>query len=406
MTGAAIRRRVRPARAAMPALLGLALGACAAAGLSPQASVERAVCHTDAAAIYADFAGARVGDCIVRDAHRLSLMIHPERPAPINLSPWYAFRYDLAAGGPVTVELRYSLGEHRYRPKVWRAGRWEALDEAHLATGVDELGAYTAFQLPSNGRFIAAQEVIDAADTQDWATALARRGGGRIERIGRSREGRAIDAVSFGRDDARHVVLILGRQHPPEISGALALQAFAERLLDDSPEMRRFRSDVRIVLVPLVNPDGVEHGHWRTNRSGVDLNRDWRTQSQPETRAVAEYVGRLHRPGRSSLALVLDFHSTNRNLFYIQGAEERTSPAGFTTHWLTRARERLSGYEFAIEPRTAEPGSGTAKNYFYQNFGIPSITYEVGDDTGRADIAAAARVFASTLAETWRGAHL
>ncbi|HEY5643461.1 MAG TPA: hypothetical protein VIS31_11360 [Woeseiaceae bacterium] len=41
---------------------------------------------------------------------------------------------------------------------------------------------------------------------------------------------------------------------------------------------------------------------------------------------------------------------------------------------------------------TPEPANG--KNHMYKRHGIPSMTYEVGDETSRADASAAARVFA------------
>lgn len=34
-------------------------------------------------------------------------------------------------------------------------------------------------------------------------------------------------------------------------------------------------SNYLIVLIPMVNPDGVIHGNSRCNLSGLDLNRNW-----------------------------------------------------------------------------------------------------------------------------------
>ena len=42
----------------------------------------------------------------------------------------------------------------------------------------------------------------------------------------------------------------------------------------------------------------------------------------------------------------------------------------------------------------ATPETANGKNYMYKRYGIPSMTYEVGDETSRADASAAARVFA------------
>jgi len=42
----------------------------------------------------------------------------------------------------------------------------------------------------------------------------------------------------------------------------------------------------------------------------------------------------------------------------------------------------------------ATPEAANGKIYMYKRDGIPSMTYEVGDETSRVDASAAARVFA------------
>lgn len=68
--------------------------------------------------------------------------------------------------------------------------------------------------------------------------------------------------------DAENVVLLIGRQHPPEVTGAIAMVAFVEQLLRDEEgpcELCAFHADTNLVIVPLVNPDGVDAGNWRHN---------------------------------------------------------------------------------------------------------------------------------------------
>ena len=38
------------------------------------------------------------------------------------------------------------------------------------------------------------------------------------------------------------------------------------------------------------NPDGVDSGYWRHNSNGVDLNRDWIEFTQPETKAIKQFL--------------------------------------------------------------------------------------------------------------------
>jgi hypothetical protein len=58
--------------------------------------------------------------------------------------------------------------------------------------------------------------------------------------------------------------------------------------------------------------------------------------------------------------------------------------------------ELLPDYEFTQEKRAASE-SANGKNYMYQRYGIPSVTYEVGDETDRDSINRAAAVFAQEM---------
>src|SRR3546814_5185364 len=59
---------------------------------------------------------------------------------------------------------------------------------------------------------------------------------------------------------------------------------FVDELAADSPLARDFRERTLVIVLPLLNPDGVVEGNWRGNINGQDLNRDWGpfTQSRSE----------------------------------------------------------------------------------------------------------------------------
>ena len=68
------------------------------------------------------------------------------------------------------------------------------------------------------------------------------------------------------------------------------------------------------MVFPLMNPDGVDLGHWRHNAGGIDLNRDWALYRQPETRLVADFIVKEVKTQKSQLVLGLDFS------FYTKGS--------------------------------------------------------------------------------------
>lgn len=60
-------------------------------------------------------------------------------------------------------------------------------------------------------------------------------------------------------------MMVIGRLHPPEVTGQFALQAFVESLCMDSETAKKFRKEYTVYVVPMMNPDGVDNGHWRHN---------------------------------------------------------------------------------------------------------------------------------------------
>jgi len=117
--------------------------------------------------------------------------------------------------------------------------------------------------------------------------------------IGQSREGRAIPLVAihhpqtvFGQT-AR--LLIIARQHGSEAAGTEAMMALIWYLAQsNSPADVELLRRLTFAIVPMVNPDGAVKND-RHNGADVDLNRDWVSISQPETRAV-EWAFRVWRP--------------------------------------------------------------------------------------------------------------
>ncbi|WP_161595928.1 M14 family metallopeptidase [Flavisphingopyxis soli] len=325
---------------------------------------------------------------MIEGERSFSLVIAPEHAPPINPSPWYAFRYSAQPGGDVTVRLSYLEAKHRYAPKLTRNG---VVSELPVSIANDERSALVT--LPEGSGTVSAQPMLSSADYAAFARDLVRDYGGERLDLGRSLDGRPIEAIRFGDVSADATIVILGRQHPPEVTGFYALEPFVRALARSMQQDKLLGTRYQILAVPLLNPDGVDRGHWRANRGGVDLNRDWGAFTQPETRAVRDWLAshaKLTRP-----VVMIDFHSTARNLFYVQGDEAGATNARFLETWLAGKEAQFTGYPFTIEKRNANPGSGTAKNWFFECFAIPAYTYEVDDDANPAETATAARLLAA-----------
>lgn len=349
-------------------------------------------CTTTAASISFDFEGAPLAPCTIEGEREFSVVIAPEHAPPINPSPWYAFRYRADGPGNLIVHLRYLEAKHRYRPKWQSNTRATVLDAS-----VGDDGRTATLVLPPGEAVVSGQELIGANEQAVLMARLDRSAAVTRETLGRSLGGRPVEALRIGEPTARRLVILLGRQHPPEVSGAIAMEHFLETLVARADAGELAAQEIQVLAIPLLNPDGVARGHWRANLGGEDLNRDWGRFTQPETRAVAAWLARL--PSHIHPVLMVDFHSTSRNVFYVQGDEASEEQERFLARWLGGKEQLIAGYPFAIERRNANPGSGTAKNWFHTAHGIPAYTYEVGDETDRAAIAEAARLFAKSLLE-------
>ena len=90
--------------------------------------------------------------------------------------------------------------------------------------------------------------------------------------IGETNLGRPIWVLDItkGTPTDKPLLLFFTRQHPPEVTGYFAFKSFVEELINNNPVAELFLNKYRVLAFPLVNPDGVDLGHWRHNASGID----------------------------------------------------------------------------------------------------------------------------------------
>ena len=248
-----------------------------------------------------------------------------------------------------------------------------------------------SFVLDGAYRWVAGQEIIDTWDYQHWIRSLEDRDDVTAHMVDRSVQGRPVYLAETA--DRAEFVLFIGRQHPPEVTGAIGMKAFMNTVFADTELARQFRERFKLGVVPLMNPDGVVAGHWRHNLGHLDINRDWGPFTQPETRLVGDLLDEFDA-GDYELRMFVDFHSTDENVFYTQ--QEPTNPAGFTRTWLENAAPRVQNYPFS-ESAGRVQNAAIAKNYIYSRYDIPAVTFEAGDETDRDAVVGAARIFAEEL---------
>lgn len=98
------------------------------------------------------------------------------------------------------------------------------------------------------------------------------------ERLCRTLAGCDCDMLTVtGRDRGRKKqgVVFTGRVHPGETVGSWMLQGVVEFLLSEDPVAKSLRNRFVFYIVPMLNPDGVIQGNYRTSLIGCDLNRKY-----------------------------------------------------------------------------------------------------------------------------------
>ena len=377
------------------AIFGLLLCALLASGCAaPQYPDRHQSCHSGTVLLDAHFDGGQLGNCVIPEAGVFELTLFPEDMPPINPSPWYAYRVSGQPGDRIVIRMKFhdANGYARYWPKISHDGTtWERANDGQVTVSADNRDVELRLELKKARVWVAGQEILAQDFYRQWINQLEDRPVIETGLVGISREGRPIYLAETA--DRPEFILLMGRQHPPEVTGAVTMRSFIDTVLGDTELAQQFRSRFKLAIVPLVNPDGVAAGHWRHNTGSVDVNRDWGPFTQPESRSVLRWVEQQEAAGRK-LQLMLDFHSTFEDLFYTQPVSE--DPPDFASIWLGASAARLPDFPFkhAAGPTSEQPNS---KNYFFTSRGIPAITYESGDETDRDQLETSAVVFAEEM---------
>lgn len=354
-------------------------------------------CSTDTVKIDFSFSGSGNLSCEVIKSDYIKIFINPELDDSINPSPWFAFRKSEHSKS-IKLALDYKNYHHRYHPKISIDKKsWDKIDEANISKKENGKIVVIDFLPSSQKNYVASQELITNFWYNKWYNELENSGRVRREVIGFSVLKNPIPMFFVEKNINNPYILILGRQHPPEVTGAFAMRGFINQLLNKNSLSDSFLKNYNILFVPLMNPDGVMNGYWRYNENKKDLNRDWGIFIQPETDAVNKKLTELKN---KKLALFIDFHSTFKNLFYISDIAEESPLKNFLKDWLLDSRKSLSEANYKYEIiNSLNKDNGVSKNYIYNKYKIPSVTYEVSDNEDRDVIQQSSSILAINLME-------
>ena len=330
-----------------------------------------------------DFQGARLNDVIKKNDSSFIISILPENE-PINPSPFYAFKAWSKSSKNIFLEFNYPDSyKHRYFPKVLSEGKWLISDSSSF----QELDNKWILELTLDNRpiIISGQELNSSDIVYSWVNEVIR---GKetyvtFKKIGKSKLKRPFMVIDIykGSPEEKPIVVLITRQHPPEVTGYFAFKSYLSTILDENELSSDFLEKYRILAFPLMNPDGVDLGHWRHNAGGIDLNRDWSVYNQKEIKTTVDFISKTLKESNSKLILGIDFHSTFYDVFYTNEERASTSMPYFLDNWFSSLQENIPNYEVNEQPSVSK--QPVSKGWFLNAHKAVGIVYEIGDNTPR-----------------------
>jgi hypothetical protein len=112
----------------------------------------------------------------------------------------------------------------------------------------------------------------------------------------------------------RIIIVFTARVHPGETNSSWIMQGIIDYLTSDNEQAIELRSKYIFKIIPMLNPDGVINGNYRTSLAGVDLNRYWCKPDKfkhPTIYHVKEMISKINKRSRK-IGLILDLHGHSK----------------------------------------------------------------------------------------------
>lgn len=360
---------------------------------------EKKIFSFDKSGVYFsnDFEGARLNNVTQKNDSSFILKVLPEN-IPINPSPFYAFEVMSNTTKRINLEFDYPDGfKHRYIPKIYSENKWSIADTLSFIE-IDNKSILKVV-VENKSKIISGQELNSSSIVYDWVEDLIqdRRDFVSFKKIGKTKLKRPFMVIDINKNQTKEkpIIVLITRQHPPEVTGYFAFQSFLSTILEESDLSSKFLNRYRILAFPLMNPDGVDLGHWRHNSGGVDLNRDWSVYNQKEIKTTVDFISKTLKKNNSKLILGLDFHSTYYDVFYTNIERLSTSMPFFLDEWFSSLENSIPNFKVNEQPSTSmQPVS---KGWFLNAHKAVGVVYEIGDNTPKDRIKLVGRESAKSM---------
>jgi len=257
----------------------------------------------------------------------VNLLYDQERLSPNRAAGHFHFRIQAAKGQKLTLELKNmanvwnskagSVAKEIKQVVVSQDGRnWTPVP----TESPEEGRVRVALEMPGDSLFVARAEPYRVSDLNRFLAEIKASPLVKIETIGKTVQGRDLEIIRVGNDDAPNHVFIRARAHPWEPVGNWVVEGLVRRLLKGDAEAQKCLALYNVCILPMANKDGVERGGTRFNLGGWDLNRKWYKPADPklapENAALERWLESEIKAGRRP-TFAMDLHNDGNGMLHI-----------------------------------------------------------------------------------------
>jgi hypothetical protein len=192
----------------------------------------------------------------------------------------------------------------------------------------------------------------------------------------------------------KKVMLLTARVHPGETQGSFMVNGFMKFIVSDDPRAGILRDYFVFKIVPMMNPDAVFRGHYRTDTRGINLNRFYTSPSLVDHPTVYG-VKEIFMAFKENVYLYVDLHghATKKGCFvygnYMEFTKEIESFLFAKLMAINCINFDYEGSNFTEKNMRAKDKRGLSKEgsgrvALFKNSGLPRCyTLECNFNTGK-----------------------
>lgn len=347
-----------------------------------------------------DFEGGNA-EVVTLDQASQTLRIMPKLHEGRGWPCWWYFQVDgLKPGEPFTLEVQAQTKPFREdqvlaaawcQPKhAWLSLDGEIWSPSEAGTlSADKVMSYTLKPTTASLRLAWGPPFVPT-DAEKLLTEIAAKlpESKRFE-LAKTRDGRPVNGIRIGEENAPHQVWVGARHHAWEAGGSQVGRGFIRWYASD--EATALRAKTCLHYIPIMDVDNAAIGAGGKEAMPRDHNRDWAdTPIYPEVAAAQKMIGEIHQ--NHGLDAYIDLHNPGANdpIFFfgpfaferMTGIQQRNyrrwmelAAANITTPRPVEQKYRFANYVKTEEER-ARMSSGWVRNHT-GDFTI-SVTLETG----------------------------